>query len=380
LEKTIGLGQTKAKAEKAIGQARQYFGNDSPLMTAADIGRLFQPALFTTSPDLDLLVNEHNEPYIKGLRGLAESLDRLGQALAADRPAAITQAQAALLQAKQAHAALADKFSDAGSEGFNKQLSDLLYQPLRWAELATPKIPKPGANKDGELAKFCTEIKPILMKYPFKLKGKDADLDDLKRGFAPNVGLVWKYVQGSGADLVVRSESGREWKPNPALKDLKVAPELSAFLTRAQQVTDAFFAQGGMTPQLRYTLRSASGPAIRLRLDGVPFSSRDPIRKDLLWPGQESRAEAWILGDVEVGFANYPGLWGVFKLFENADPRPEGTHIVQWSESRGRGTAEPQRISPPVKIDVHDFPGGVDIFNPRFFEALQCPKRAVVPE
>jgi hypothetical protein len=28
-------------------------------------------------------------------------------------------------------------------------------------------------------------------------------------------------------------------------------------------------------------------------------------------------------------------------------------------------------------MEIVDFPGGVDIFNPRFFDALQCPAKAV---
>jgi type VI protein secretion system component VasK len=339
--------------------------------------------LYTTAPDIDFLVNEHNEPYIKGLRGLGESLAGLARASAADRPTAITQAQAALQQAKQAHATLADKFADAGNEGLNKQLSELLNQPIKWAESVIPPPLDKGREKNGQLAKFCNDMKPILTKYPFNVKGKDAELDDLVRGFAPNVGLVSKYVQGSGADLVVRSESGKEWKPNPASKDVKTANELVDFLNRAQRVTDAFFGQGRTTPQLRYTLRSVPGPgpAIRLKLDGPEFTSREALRREFLWPGKESRAEGWIdAGGTEIGFGAYPGLWGVFHLFENADPRTEGTHIVQWSESRGRGAAERQPINPPVKIELHEFPGGVDIFNPKFFEALQCPKKAVVPE
>jgi len=64
-------------------------------------------------------------------------------------------------------------------------------------------------------------------------------------------------------------------------------------------------------------------------------------------------------------------------LFENADDRPLGAKVVQWSEIRGRGGAVPQKINPPVKVEFVELPGGEDLFNPRFFDGLQCPKRAV---
>jgi hypothetical protein len=35
-------------------------------------------------------------------------------------------------------------------------------------------------------------------------------------------------------------------------------------------------------------------------------------------------------------------------------------------------------MNPPPKIEVLEFPGGVDLFNPKFFEDLKCPGRAVL--
>jgi len=51
--------------------------------------------------------------------------------------------------------------------------------------------------------------------------------------------------------------------------------------------------------------------------------------------------------------------------------------FVQWSEIRGRGGAVAQRLNPPVKVELVEFPGGVDLLNPKFFETLHCPDRAV---
>ncbi len=42
-------------------------------------------------------------------------------------------------------------------------------------------------------------------------------------------------------------------------------------------------------------------------------------------------------GGLSTGFGRFDGLWGVFRLFQNADERPLGAHMVQWSEIRGRG-------------------------------------------
>jgi hypothetical protein len=48
--------------------------------------------------------------------------------------------------------------------------------------------------------------------------------------------------------------------------------------------------------------------------------------------------------------------------------------IVEWTKG-GVGRLEP--IQPPVRLEIAEFPGGVDVFNPKFFEGLRCPARAV---
>src|SRR5262249_40989414 len=204
----------------------------------------FEPVLWTTPPELDLLVSGNNGAYINGLRGLQEKLDALSRAQEAEKQQAIQASQAALQEAKKTHSGLTDKFSDGGG-GVRKPLSALLYQPIDFAEKVIPTHLEPPGN--GPLTKFCSEIKPILTKYPFNQKSSasEATLDDLVKGFAPNKGLLSKYLQGPAKDLVVRSESGKGWKPNPALKDMQVTPELIDFVTRAQKVTDAFFGGGG---------------------------------------------------------------------------------------------------------------------------------------
>jgi len=137
-------------------------------------------------------------------------------------------------------------------------------------------------------------------------------------------------------------------------------------------------------PKLKYVLRAVSGQAIAIRvaLDGDEFNSRNPLQKTFYWPapagakpGADGTVEA---GAFSTGFGKFDGIWGVFRLFQNADERAYGTKLVTWSEIRGRGGAVAQKLNPPVKIEILDFPGGVDLFNPKFFEALQCPTRAVV--
>jgi type VI secretion system protein ImpL len=389
-----GLGSVvdnKNKAAKAADQVEQAIGVNTPGLTTADLARLFQPVAFTTPPAADRLVSDNNADYIKGLRGLDDSLDALGRASAADRATAIPQALAALTQAKGSETALADKFFDVGNQGLNKQLGDLLVQPIdlaaTWIPINSGRSTAEGKNRD--LAQFCKEMAPILSKYPFSASSQsDATLIDIAKAFSPTDGYVTKYIQQSGADLVVRK--GPEFVPNPALQGMKVAPELLLFLNRAQELTDVLFAEGGMMqPKLRYVLRPVAGQnapgqniVVRLALDGKELSSQDPLQKTFYWPapaGSTAGAEGTVQsGTFTTGFGRFEGLWGVFRLFQNADDRTFGAKTVQWSEIRGLGkSVVAQPLNPPVKVEFVEFPGGKDLFNPIFFESLQCPRKAV---
>jgi len=386
----VGLGslvQTKAKGADVAARIKQFVADDSLLMTSADIARLFQPVAFTTPPELDRLVNDNDGAYVQGMRGLQQSLEVLARASTQERATAIPQAQTALQQARAAQQGLSDKFTDVGNEGLSRQVSNLLGQPIQLAEAVIPSnnVRDMVGGKNGALKQFCSEMSPILRKYPFNSLSQsdnDAALVDIARGFAPGEGLVWKYVQKSASDIVARN--GQEWQPNPAAQGLKVTPELIAFLNRAQSLTSVMFSENGMMqPRLRYVLRPSPGQSITIRvlLDGEEFTSANPLQKTFFWPapaGARAGAEGTIeAGAFSSGFGKFDGIWGVFRLFQSADERPYGMRFVQWSEIRGRGGAVAQRLNPPVKVELVEFPGGVDLLNPKFFETLRCPDRAV---
>lgn len=377
-----GLLQAKSQALSAEDKARQLLAPEAPLMTTADLARLFQPVRYATPPDLDRLVNDKNKPYIDGLRGLQQGMDGFDRAATAERPAAINQARAALAQARMAHDALADNFSDVGNEGLNKVLSDLLDQPIRLTAALIPANAEVSSvgKKNGELAAMCKDMSRVLTYYPFNPNSQaDASINDVANAFQRNEGYVWKYVQKSAVDLVVRT--GNEWIQKPDLQGMKVNPDLLVFLNRSQGLTDALF--GENTLKFRYVLRPERGSiGFRLILDGSQLQSTDPLQKTFNWPalpGARPGAEGVLVvnGSSVGGFGRFDGLWGVFRLFKMAEERPLNMKNVQWSENRGLGGAAPQPIDPPVKLQILEFPGGADLFNPKFFAGLQCPKTAV---
>ena len=383
-----GLLQAQASGEKSLSRASQLLSNDAPLMTAADVASLFQPVLITTPPSA-LLVNDANKEYMDGLRKLTDALAAYARASDADKGAALQNANAAVAQAGAAHTALSDKFPDVGKEGLNKLVSDLLKQPITFAAGLLPANLQQfsGARKNNDFRQVCNAISSTLAKFPFNPDAKldvDATLAEVGNVFAPTGGKVWEYVQKSGTDLVQLNKS-QVWEQKPDLQGMKVDPDLLTFLNRAQDLRKAFFADNGaMQARLQYQLQRVPGQTIgvQLTLDGVTLPPDTSLSKAFYWPasGGAPGAEGTVLfsGGGSVGFGKQRGLWAVFRLFQNADPRALGEQRVVWSTVKGQGGATPQPLNPPAKVDIVAFPGGVDLFNPKFFEDLKCKGRAVI--
>jgi type VI secretion system protein ImpL len=373
--------QSNSKLQAAKGAMKEIQAHEEPAMNAAEVTRLFQPAWFTT-PDRDRLVSDNNKPYIDGLRGLEQRIGDYVDAAAPERAATLGRAREALNQAKASHQNLAERFLDVRSLAVNSSLAKLLEQPIRFSEARIPRNTEAASSGDmnGKLQQFCRAIEPVLNKYPFARSGQDATLEQVAGAFAPNRGLVWQYAQG-WTDIVVFKD--REWIPSPGLPPgMHVDPRLMDFLNRSQKIGDALYPGGATQPRLQYSLRPLPRQpiGIRLMLDGTELDSSSALRKTFIWPGSATRgAEGTVTsGSLRSGFGSFPNdLWGVFRLFENADDRALQSPMVQWSKSRGLGGAAAQPIDPPVKIEFVEFPGGLDLFNPRFFQELHCPQRAV---
>ncbi len=381
------LLQKKKAAEKAVDQIDQAMPKPAGL-TSRDVALLFQPAHATTPPALPVLVSEGNQAYITGLRTLQQQLEAYSHASGSEeRSSLIPQARSAVSAAESSLNGLADKFANIGNQGLNVQLTSLLRQPIQFADKMIPlnaKAPLLG-KMNGDLAGTCSALAPTLRKYPFNAQGStDASLEEIAKAFAPKKGRVWQYQQALG-ELVVRQ--GPDWIAGPPKP--QATQGLLTFFNHAQKITDAFFAPNNTTsqPRLTYSLRPAAGQSqpIHLVLDGKDMNSAvSKLRTVFEWPAPPGAIAGATAeqgsSDFPRPFGQYDGIWGVFRFFQYADKRGLEEKRVQWSEVRGRGGASPQRLSPPAAVDFVDFPGGVDLFNPKFFETLRCPSQAVQQE
>jgi type VI protein secretion system component VasK len=378
---TVGLGSLVDKFKKAQKGAEQVQAAvvGPTGLTASDVTKLFQPAQITTPPAMPVLVSEGNQPYANGLRGLQQNIDALSRAAEAEKATLIPQAQQSLAAARAGLQTLADKFADTGNQGLNGELGQLLTQPIQLADNIVPRnaVTLTAGKQNADLAQMCSAIRPVLQKYPFNPQAPDSNVaspQDISRVFAPTVGLVWQYQQKSLAEMVAKQ--GSAWVADPKAK---VTPSLIAFLTASQQLSDIFF--GGtnlIQPRVKFTLRSSGQNRVKLVLDGKELNPT--LQTEFQWPGAGNPgAEGYVyIGDTAFPFAKYSGMWGIFRLFQNAEERALGERNVRWTQVRGAGNAEAQKLPVPAVVQfVGELPGGADLFNPKFFDALRCPSRAV---
>jgi type VI secretion system protein ImpL len=358
-----------AKAKQQAGKLAEKAGVLEPVeVSAARLSQVFQPAHYASQPETPKLVTESNKGYVEKLRGAQQALERYARASREERPALIQPAQDALGEAGNAARSLADGFNK-NTDGVDALVADLLMQPVRLARAVIPASPDKAvaADMEGKLRAFCASS--TFSKYPFSrgLNAADASMEEVGRLFSPATGLL---AQPWLSAIAVRN--GARWEARP---DAKVRPskELVELLNRAQEFA-GLFPPGAQQPQVEYDLRPTAGQKIKIRLEIDGSTMASSLQQRFAWPARSGARQGAGLWANDIGVDQASGYWGVFKVFSSAEPRAMGAKEVVWTKS-GRG--EVQLLLTPVRVEFVSFPGGVDLFNPKFFEGLRCPARLV---
>jgi hypothetical protein len=63
-------------------------------------------------------------------------------------------------------------------------------------------------------------------------------------------------------------------------------------------------------------------------------------------------------------------------MMGDAEARDLNDKLVIWKYLRG-GDGRVEPLDPPVRVEIVEFPGGVDLFNRQFFQGYQCPAAGV---
>ncbi len=377
-----------SKVQKAAAVAQRALPASEPQASPGDIARIFQPAAQVVSvTNRDRLIDEPNRNYMNALAAMQTAMN----ALAADRPnnpnlalhqSAKQAADGGIDQVRQISA----KFNINGSEGFDEDVKRLLESPFRESmKFIITDAGKAGRDKaNGAARQFCARLAGIEKKFPFNPQSDvDASADEVAGIFAPGTGAFSALAQQLSKSMV---KQGRIWAPAPDA-DVQLTPEYLRFVNRLQQIQDALFGDSSGQMHMRYSLRPLANPSVQsmtLEIDGDRLVSggAQGQAKQFNWPGPPGAQQTKIRvqAGASVPFASYEGLWSVFRMVGDADPRPVGSKIIELSKVRqGRSTPDSVLDSNNrpivVRLEIGDLPGGVDVFDRNFFR-IGCVAKA----
>jgi type VI secretion system protein ImpL len=376
-----------SNAKKALDTAKQLVPAGGAAMSPGDITKVFQPSReVVVVTDRDRLINDPNRNYMNALNDLQRAMDRLQD----DRPSnpdmslhdtARKASDAGLDAVRQ----ISDRFNIASSQGVDTDIRRLLESPFREASkfIITDPSKAGRAGAGAAVKKFCDRLDPLRRLFPFNPESdKDAPVDQVSAIFAPQ-GSAFADMTQQLAKIVVKQ--GRQWAANPASQDVHPSAELLAFLNKMQSIQDALFAGGGQQMHMTYALRAvpdANEDAVTINIDGHSYTANrgGGQAQQFTWPGA-GQVDVTVRAGGNIPFGAYPGPWAVFRWMYVSDPRQPGSKMAQWSTVRGQGRSLAQQPTDAkgaaivVKVEITEFPAGVDVFDRNFF-TIRCPIRA----
>ena len=373
-----------AGAKKAVDAAKQAVGG-AQAATPADIGKVFQPAReVVVVADRDRLINDPNRSYMNALSDLQRAMQRLQDERPANPDMALhEQARKATDAGLDSVRQIAGKFNIANSQGVDSDLKRLLEAPfresLKYIVTDPAKAGREGAA--GALRKFCGRLAPVQKKFPFNpASDADASAEEMASLFGPQ-GSALADMQQQTSKIVVKQ--GKQWAANPASQDVHPTPEFLAFLNKMQQVQDALFGDGSTQMKAKYSLKpmpEQNVEAVTLNIDGQQSTSTrsSAQAQQFSWPGS-GQVVVSVRAGGNIPFGSYSGPWSVWRWMYDADPRPAGSKVAQWSMLRA-GRGQPQQPTDAqgkpivLRVEIAEFPGGVDIFDKNFF-VIRCPAK-----
>jgi len=351
-----------------------------------DIGRVFQPARQVVSPNnRERLIDDPNRAYMNAMADLQRAMQRLQD----DRPnnpdlslhdAARKATDAGLDSVRQ----IAQQFNIADSQGVDDSLKRLLESPFRESlKFIITDPAKAGRERaNGALRTFCARLTPLEKKFPFNPSSDtDATMDEVAAIFAPQSGALAALEQQ--IDKLV-AKQGKVWVANPASQDAHPSEEFLRFLNRMQQTQDALFADGSTQFKMHYSLKPVpeqNVEAVTLDIDGHKFTENRGKAdvEQLSWPGS-GQVVVTVRAGGNIPFGSYSGPWALLRWMYDSDTRSPGGKTAQWSMLR-QGHGQPQAPTDAqghpivLRVEIPEFPSGVDIFDRNFF-SVRCPGKA----
>ena len=224
---------------------------------------------------------------------------------------------------KAQHVRLVNLMQSYNENGWEAGLLEkILMPPLRGAEVAVT-----GATGESANRKWCDSIvvvydQLLAGKYPF-VSGKgarDARVGDVDKFFAPKTGTLWQYF-GETLQADIDHPAGTTVFHVKDQPSVKYKPTLTAFLKRAQEVTDLLYSKDPAKLGIALAIRiRPSAPYTKILFEGggrkVTYFNTKERWDDLTWPGRGALFRYYQkTGEGELGYPD--GEWALFRLIED---------------------------------------------------------------
>jgi type VI secretion system protein ImpL len=263
-----------------------------------------------------------------------------------------------------------------------KLMDPLLMNPLRQGYKAVVRHAGGSASGLWDVMVYPAYRDKIKDRYPFNLaSSRDASLSDAIAFFKPKDGQLWSFYdqylkpfhmkQGHEYIPLAHLEHGRKGKPFTPFN-----PNLYNCLRRADEISDALFAEAEGKPKIEFEINVKTvSPIVSdviFEVDGQRkvYRNEKEFWQGFTWPGAKStgaRVQVRGAGGLDEEITR-EGPWGIFRLFEagttTALAGKDDVFVVTW-----------QMTAPPVTVTVEVRPSrGNHPFPSSFFRATNCPE------
>lgn len=380
----VGFGSVRDAAGKLdqLSSSQSYLlgalclAGENTTVDDENIMAIFQPLhQVVTAGCSQQYIGGGNAGYMNALVSLQASI---AQAVQLETDAAVQQTQVEARNGYTAVRQLAQAFRLSGDYAIDKMVEKLLRDPITYAEGVLGRIAVEELNGAG--AAFCQEFAKLNGKFPFDPNSQvDADMALVDEIFRPGAGKLWALYENPLSKAIVLQGSRYVANPNSGVT---VQPAFLDFFNRAAGFSNSVYRGASGQAGLIYTLTERSTEPnleMTLSLDGRQLrTAAGETSKDFVWPGTAVTGAriSYSLGGPDLSIADYKGVWGVFRLFNDADRFTPAGEVswVQRSGQSGNLTTLPdgRPLTLPFQLDMK---GADPIFRKGYLAQMKCVSR-----
>ena len=363
-------GRGVGKLLMAAGLRKKVYQDPIPLKFEKMVGFGFPPVEKKDEPPPPSQLGT----YIQQLEQLAAEMMIIEEGPPGSDPAKATELFEGAVKTTEQKLLSMDRFGQ-------DLLRDLLLNPLRQSYKAMLKSAGGAASGLWEVSVWPPYRDTIKNRYPFNSAAKrDASFEDAIAFLKPKEGILWGFYTANLKGFHRKIE--HKFVPathlagsrKPAKRFTPFNANMYNCLERADEITDALFAQGDPKVVFRVNLTTVSPivSEIAFEVDGVKrrYRNEREFWHTMQWPGPDGPTGASITIRGAGGLTEEirrDGPWGLFRLLE------AGRHRAKQDDDKGF-SVEWQMSAPPVVVKMemrptranHPFPLG-------FFRDTNCP-------